>query len=449
MAEKVFNNGVVDLSEKFESKNSIAAIDWGISCAYRYRKVLFIFSLVPALVEASVAYNSYHRSLNPQQVFLAFALAALTTSWLITAASMLSFEIAREKPVDIKLLAFSALKNLPKTLLSYLGLLGILLISFYLQPLLLILVFMIWAPVFCIGEVYTFVAKPARDPEEEGFFDDEEDNFFTKKTVVQDDEAFLFANKSAFELGFARSLQLGFRNILTTLQAGLILWCANVVPAALVGFFLPTTLGFFPEAIKIFLATYCEALSITIIAGAFLLLLSEKSQSELGISNTNTTWHNLNTKPVVSMHKNIVASLLLAGLALTSTAVFFSQLKNTRTVPVELKVEMTKSGMRDNKVYISLRMTDEKSLFRWLEPENFRVNLNNDTNEDNLLIPTATRVVSESSPNDEESRLYSSGPLLVNLEFELKNTPTEPVIFDLLYYSLFSKPQLIISGAKK
>lgn len=441
MTEKVLDNNI-DLSEKFESRNSIAAIDWGLNCAFRHKKVLFLYSIIPALIEIAVAYISYVRTLSPQQAFLAFVLWALSNAWLVTAASMLAFELARDKQLQELKFAFTALKNLPKILLSYLGLLGLLLISFHIQPLLLVLVFMIWTPVFCIGEIYTWIDKPPVDPDDYDYQDDEEENFFTKKTVIRDDELSLFANKSVFELGYARSLQLGFRNVLTTLQAGLIIWCGNVVPAAIIGFFLPASMGFLPEAFKIFISTFFQAFGVCVVSGAFLLLLTEKSQSEIGISNSSKTWLNFNTKPVISLDKNIFASLVLAVVAIASTVLFFTQLKETRTIPKELKVEVLKSGVRGDQFSISLRMTDDKSLFRWLEPNSFR--LKTGPKDEDLLLPSAVRVVDESTQTEQETRVYSAGPLLVNFEFEIKKADTKD--FELIYSSLFTEPQKIHAG---
>ena len=175
MTEKVLNNNL-DLSEKFESRNSIAAIDWGLGCANRYKKTLLFYSLIPATIEATVAYVSYSRTLNAQQLFLAFVFTALATSWLVTSAAMLAFQYARDKELLPQQVALRALSNMPKVLLSYLGLLAILLISFYIQPLLLILVFMIWSPMFCIAEVYTWIDKPVPERDEDySFFNNEEE----------------------------------------------------------------------------------------------------------------------------------------------------------------------------------------------------------------------------------------------------------------------------------
>ena len=38
-------------------------------------------SVIPALVESIVAYAAYNRSLNPQELFLAFAGVSLATAW--------------------------------------------------------------------------------------------------------------------------------------------------------------------------------------------------------------------------------------------------------------------------------------------------------------------------------------------------------------------------------
>ncbi len=440
--DKQYENDRSGAEQNFASDHSISALDWGLLCAYRNRKNLLFLSLLPALIEVIVGFSSYSRVLSPRELFLAFALVSLVTSWLITSSCLIAFRVVKSRDIDIFDLSATAFVNLPKTLLCYLSILGVLLIAFYLQPLLLVFVFLIWAPVFCIAEICTYGDNSKKEKGKK-IEETERENFFNKKTILMDD-ASLFRNKSAFELGFARSLNLASRNISTTFHSALVLWAANVVPVAIVYLIFPTSLGFFPEVIKIFITTFAFAFAVCAVSGAFILLLSNESLSELGITNDDKLLLSLSEKPVLSLSKNYFATLALSILALGSTFLFFDHVKKVKSVPVKLSSELVRADLKNKRLFLSLKLKDEVKKFRWLEQQNFRLKLELDKeiNDKNLIVPVATKI-------ENEKAYFTKEPLILNLEFNKEIKENQE--FEIYYASMFAKPKLIFKrpGLKK
>ncbi len=436
------------LDNKHDKTNdSISALDWGLQCAYKNRKNLFFLSLAPALIESLVGYSSFSRVLSPQEMFLAFVAVSLISSWLITSSSLVAFYSAKNKEIDFFDLSATSFVNLPKTLLCYISIMGVLIISFYLQPLLLFFVFLIWAPVFCIAEIIaekcSFDSKKNKNKankekgreRESGEKGREKENFFNKKTVLMENLS-LFTNKTSFELGFARSLNLGTRNIFTTFHSALLIWVANVVPAAVVFLILPPSLGFYPEVIKVFISSFAFAFTVCAVSGAFILLLSDKSLSELGISNDDKLILSLSEKPIFSLNKNYFASFALSILAIGSTFLFFDHVKKVKSVPNQIKAELQRADIKNDRLFVSLELLDEKKKFRWLEQQNFRlkIDLKEEINDKNLIVPVATKI-------ENPKKFFSSEPLVLNLEFDQKTEEGQG--FEIYYTSMFDKPKMI------
>ena len=183
-------------------------------------------------------------------MFLTFVISSALNAWLLAVVAMSCFSTARGDELNFKGLSVRALKGLPKVLLSYVGLISLVVLSAFIRPLLLVIVLFVWAPLFCVGEL--FVDEPEEDGDEVG---DEFEDFggFQEKLKIQERPS-LFRRKLIFELGFGRAMHLGIRNVSSTLQIGLLIWCANVVPAAIVGMLTPAQAGFGGELAKIILS---------------------------------------------------------------------------------------------------------------------------------------------------------------------------------------------------
>jgi len=352
------------------SNNSRVSLDWGLSFARSHKKLLLSFALIPAIIEIFIAYTYFSSPLSQQGMFLTFVLSTGVNAWFLAVIVMSCFSFARGNELSFKKISLKALQGLPKVFFSYVSLISLVVLCAVIRPLILVIILFIWAPIFCVAEQSLFEdedndKKETKEPE---------DIYTAKRVVVTEDESSsLLKNKSIFELGFARSVQLSTKNLFTTIQVGLLLWCANIVPSALLQLVVPSSVGFFSDALKIAVSAWVDVFSVSAAAGAFLYILTPQAKTELGIGDVSEIDpENVNSKRF-RFHENMKASICLAVIALGSTALFVYQLRNARSVPTDLISELRSASVKENVVELELTLNDTSQRFRWFEPSNLRI----------------------------------------------------------------------------
>ena len=345
-------------------------LDLGLTFAVSRRLRLFYLSLIPAIVELVASFFHYSFALQRQHVFLVIVFAVAADAWLLLAVTYQALTFLRRDRLTFSELSLAALSNLPKTFFSYIGLVAVLFLSAVVYPLLVLVVFLIWAPAFCAGE--SFVAPKEEEEEEEDTDLDDEERFFLRREKQEEAARrgpSYFTNKSFLELGFGRSLQFSLKNLSVTAYTMLLIWLANILPVALVGL-LPSAWGFPVTAFRIIAASWTHTMAAAAAAFAFLLLLPKEGKAELQLPREAPE---LKAPSVLRVQgRRAVVTVLLAA-ALASTYLVFQRARLEQQWPVQARAAVESTAREGELLKVTVRVTDEEEKFRWLDPNEIRV----------------------------------------------------------------------------
>ncbi|MCB0323761.1 MAG: hypothetical protein KDD69_09320 [Bdellovibrionales bacterium] len=431
-------------------------VDAGLRFAFNHKWLLLCLCLVPAVVEAAAAYLHYSTPLEPQQLFLVIVFTLGANAWLLSAVMMACIESMQGKQPVAAILSRKALRFLPKVFFSYISLLSLVFCSALMLPLIFLVLFFIWAPAFCVGELY--VPQEEREDEEEDLDDDE---FFVRRGRLEREVGF-FKNKSALELGFARSLQFGSRHAGTTLQVVILIWFANVVPSAAVDLLSSAYLGFTPVLLKIFLSSYSDVLATAVAAGAFLMLLPREARAEIGIEGGEAGEAVRPSLGGVRLDgkKRVFAAIALCAAG--ATYLVFQEALRDQAMPAEVAPEVRDAGRLHEQFRVEVTMTDPNRAFRWLEPLNFRLSFPELLKAQEQVTNTETEDETEPDPFIEPTRIVpldATGveiekspfipyyqPLTLQLYFAVPQQLPDRGTYVLSYSTYFGEPQEVHRG---
>ena len=144
-------------------------IDWGLVFAFSHKRLLFLLALFPALITMIGEYVLYVSPLAPKQVFLVIVLLMAANAWLIQAVVIACVQIARGDEAHFFDLFTQGLRHLPKVFFSYVCL-NLIVFSMaadgsalLILPILPLLMFFVWAPVFCAAEVMVLDTESSKE----------------------------------------------------------------------------------------------------------------------------------------------------------------------------------------------------------------------------------------------------------------------------------------------
>lgn len=341
--------------------------DLGLSFAWTKKRQLFVLSLVPALVEIVSSYIHYQLPLQQQHLFLIVIFSVAADAWLLTTVLFDGVRELRGEEESLSQLAVSALKNLPKVVLSYIGLIILLFFSVDRYPLLILMAFFVWAPAFCAGELCVPATEARRKTGDE-YEEDEE----PVPSITEAYQPTYFVQKHFWQLGFLRSLHFAVKNIGVTCQVILLIWLANVLPVALVGSIVPAHVGFAPVVLRVLASSWGHAIAAAASALTFLLLLNREAKMELKLGLASEA---IEQKyfPKLRLQGNRLATALVLLGALASTYLVFEQTKRQTEMPANLTLSLQESRLDEGRLKVTLLLNDPDSAFRWLNPNSFAV----------------------------------------------------------------------------
>ena len=213
--------------ESLESSEveEILPLDRGLAFALANKRTIFLLALVSVSVELLGQYLIYSHTLAQNQIFLIAVVIEGASAWLYTCLGLLALKQMLGEEMTVRALALSALRSMPKVLMSYLLILAVLVyVAFvsYLSafsgsilpllimtPAVLSVVLLIWAPLFCLGEQFAVDAQKSRG---NGVDLEDLENGFLLGDVEPQPESF-FLRKSSWHLGFMRSVALSAKTL--------------------------------------------------------------------------------------------------------------------------------------------------------------------------------------------------------------------------------------------
>lgn len=354
----------IDLSDKASIESpapSLAPVDWGIAFALSHKRLLLSLAVLPIAVKLFAEYLRYSLALPQQQVFLLMVIVAAANAWLIAMVMMACIERAHGAKLRAGSITRSALRNLPKVLLSYVLLFSLLAGSLLLLPVLLLVLFFIWAPFYCVGEFYSTPSRK-KEPDEYDLYEDEKDE-------PQRLEQKHFTDKSIWELGFSRSLQFTGGNLGVTFQIILLIWFANIIPMAAVDLVSPPHGGFLPLMLKNILCSFSSALVLGAAAAAFLVLQPPEAREEVGAARyLRLAAMGVHGRTFRLQGRFVLLGLLIAASVLGSL-VAADRLRQSISAPESLLVEVQSARRENTAMRVTIRMNDRVDRFRWLDPQ--------------------------------------------------------------------------------
>lgn len=322
---------------------------------------LLALAVSPALLKVLGAYILAYMPLERRQFILIVLLLCAADAWLLSAAGMLSIERLRGLRSSAADIASRALHLLPKVLVSYSIVIGLVAFATSLSPLMVLLtVFFFWAPAFVVGEFYAKeVARPERDP----YSEDEDFDL-----LDEEDDQSLFAGKDVWEIGLIRSYQFAIRNMWPTVELIALFWCAHVVPSA----FTRLVFGPYQSFASLTLEFTLQSVLIIVVAAissrVFLSLLPREAKGEMDL-------------PFVAGESSVrrdstFNTTVFMGLVALSFLCSWYSLKSAdlqKRMPVNVAVDLMSARKSGDVLTVRVRLIDNIHSFSWLNPKAFNL----------------------------------------------------------------------------
>ncbi len=353
--------------------------DRGLELIHGRLPLLVKLCVAPILFGMFTSYLDLNFTLSDQQQFLLFASTVAISAWVLMTTLILSVEWLRGNEPDFEIAAIRALRAMPKVVLSYFALFALVFFgAVILRPLVLFAVLFVWAPFFCAGEVFA----PARTDREE---DDER-----SEIEIEDGERLYlprprwFVSLPPWDLGFARSMMFSVQNFAFTVQFGLLLWVASVVPLALAIVVSGYHLQLFGLGVRVVAAAFGLQCILFSGAVAFLQLLPKEAAEELGLTRPE---QRIGARGGKFRRRNALGFLLLGLLGAVSSFAVLNWMDRQFDIPESVVVRSDGVKVENGQLIIRIKLDDSEYRYHWLEPDLFRLRVTPEGRTDALPAP--------------------------------------------------------------
>lgn len=355
-----------------ESHRGFRLIDWSLSYALRLWRPLFLCFLFVYPVQLLIDQLVSGQDVQPKQFFFLQLLGVITTSWQLVVISMVLTSRLRGEIVSFTFIGIHAIKFLPKTALSLIGLMSIIFLAIQLPPLLLGVLYLMWAPFFVALEL------SAKGGEKNNKKEEKDKNYEAPKeaSVLGGDELRVeindFKDVPLLSLGLVRSSRFAANAWRKCLLFSVLIWGVNVIPQFVLSGFGAISL----ESSVLLARPVSGLLEVFVIATAFLSLIlgvPEKSLKELALDKSEVL-ERLSMTSERPKFRFLGAKWFfwtVFGLSVASTASLYQQMVKLRTPPQSLEAEVSSMDKVEEFLVVKLRASDFDSSFRWLEPGSF------------------------------------------------------------------------------
>lgn len=427
------------------SSASLTAFDRGFAFASKHLPMLVFFGLVPAIVEIVSAYFIFENPVTSKQVYTMLIAGVSMKAWAIGAVAMFVLEHAAGRYPSVVSTSFRAFQYLPKVMLSY----GLVVASLaILWPLLPLLVFLLWAPLYCAIETYA-----TRIEEDEDEYIDEEE---LEADILSGAKKFpMFANKGLLELGMARSISFGGRNIRVTLLVAVLLWFVNVSPPALVSVIWKDSPLFYPQMVQIILASLADTFVIALAVTVLILRTPGEFRSELEpFSGSDAVRVLSSTRAATTLGANSYFMALLVFASVGSSWIFYNNLQTTRGWPESAKLEVKTIKVAESAILSTILLSDPERKFRWFNPSGFFIEFGEKSSQNKQgdlqtkpYVLKRYKVFDESGTElNADSFSPHTGQLRLEVEFDKPDDAPPSGPYHIGYQSMFGHSWPVYSG---
>lgn len=378
-------------------------------------------------------------------------------SWLILVIAV--YFLRNRDSLAVRQIWIQAFKNIPKVFFCYLIVSVILWVSITVPPGLLLVIFLVWAPVFCAFEIYA----PQNDGEDVKNDSLETNNDPDEFRTVLDQPNGYFSYKGAFELGIVRSVQYASRNMGLSFKVLLITIVSSLLPQAIivaifnpsgseVGEFIPALSSYPFEVLGLAwgIAVFCFSLPPEALEEISLVLPADKSFEER--CKNLWKWR--------LKRSNWLYSLLLLS-CLWSFPVLLQYEKSHYRIPESVNFDVIAVERKQEGLIIDAEIEDSKHNFRWFKRELFWLMVDG-TESKEAVTPSKSEITKKKATvfpigwatlRDDDDQLISidkiydsRGSFKLRLFFPLRDSIPKKGECRLLYGFENSSAQLIWSG---
>lgn len=345
------------------SSLGVADIDLGLRFALNHFRSLVNLSLLPSLLSILVVYVGFYYPLSTQQRYLLLLIEICSVVWLLSSATLFSINYLQTPRTELREILQYSFVAMPKVVISALFLSFISVTLALMVLFFVLLIFLFWAPIFCAFELAvkpTINEKYRNDDYED--IDDDEDVVFVKKNPP-----LLFAKKSIFDLGFARSVQFVNSNYLVTFELILLAWFFVVFPTGVMFAFGGSLSSFSLLLVKAVIGSISFAFISCVSSVVLLSSLSKEQLTELSIGLEDAKERFSRFSKGISFHKKILAWIFVILFGGFLTFKNFNQMIVANSMPNAATVSIDSIEATNKQLIFKLNLTDKEDNFRWLD----------------------------------------------------------------------------------
>lgn len=399
-------------SDSFESQieQSAPAIHtafgWGLAFSAGYFRQILTCAVLPIFFQILGESYLFFFAAGDRERFLVHVLLRFADAWLLGAIGMIAIDSARGQEIQLSNVWIRALTHLPKVFLSSFFVFQILMAAFH-PVTLVIVIFLIWAPLFCLGEYYARQQLP--EP-----VDDEEEDIPAEFLVLGQ-----FQFKGMLELGFARSLQFAGYHLRLSMQVLVLLMASNLLPYALIVLCFGDDFPLASIVSRALVVYPCEVFAVGVWAASFFGALSSGAQMEIGVkpSLDRRTSRLLRRNPWLEFGNKGLPFVLLALVSIGAFSVVHDFFQRQSGVPSHVQISVQKALFGEEQFLLELEIEDEQRRFRWLDREKLCIVLP-DGEKWNIVKPEKVLASSAQGVKLARGQEYlSDGPLKLQLSF--------------------------------
>jgi hypothetical protein len=422
-------------SKQYSKTANLLPIDFGFNFAWANRKIFLVIGFVLAVVNAAIYHLIFQlEHFSSEQSFIFVPVSNLfLVAGVWTFSAVLAIEQGQQKISQLKSLLLTSISFLPKTLISLITILVLMVFGAVFMP--LILIFFIWAPFFGIGDFYSKESKPV-------VLDDEDDDF---PFAPEEDKEETFFSNSILNFGLLRSSSLSNQNFSTTAYLILIVLFVLSLNFIVLTYVQMATNNIILNYGVNLLSSISLSFLAGITAGSFIAVIPEKARQELQIKNLATV---LPSPQIFKIQSNRTWTLTVLFCLLINFSGIYYFLIVSKNLPNTAQINIAAAYQDAGDVVLKLNLEDKQKNFAWLMPANFVVRYNESKPNQNFVSPSSFAMSDAKQETTLRALPPSTERIVLTLRFPFHEPADAEVDFGVYYYNMFDLKQEKLPVAK-